>query len=920
MTAADVVPPSGEVTFLFTDVEGSTRLWERHPEVMQQALAEHDRRLREAIEKHHGYVFTTAGDSFAVSFASPIDGLAAAVTAQQLLTEPCGEVMLKVRMGLHTGAASIRDGDYFGSVVNRCARLASVAHGGQIIVSEATTELVGPALVDGLELVELGEHRLKDLLRPERIFQVRHPAFDATFPPLRTLDGARSNLPTQISSFIGREVELAVARTLLAENRLVTMTGSGGAGKTRLALQVAAEVLDDFSDGVRLVELGSIVDADLLGSEVATVIGAQDAPETLVIETITSRIKNRRMLLVIDNCEHLIDAVSELVERLLQKCPALKILATSRERLGISGEMSYRVPSLEIPDDPDPDTARKFDSVQLFSERAMLAKPGFTVTDDNVGAVVAICRRLDGIPLAIELAAARVRVLSPAQIAARLDERFRLLGDSKHGTVKRHRTLLATIDWSYDHLTDSEQAVFRSVGAFAGNFALEAAEEVCVSEAVESFQVLDALAGLVDKSMLVPEDTPEGDIRYRLLESMRLYAATKLAENGEDAVTSARHERYFVHHAKALKAKQRAGHLSEALAMLEQDEENFRAALRRSIDELHLDEAAQIVGSLGYLWYASGSFREGIDWCRDFFNTEPELSDELMAPALQAYATLLGSWAQPDAGVEMQQNAVSIRRRLGDPSRLAAALNNLGNLLDDAGRVAEADDILREAIAYYREAGESAAMALSSLAYCCVHEGDYDEATRHYSEALDEALAAGDEYGIALITTGLGECATHLGRLGEARRNLGDARTRFATLGVSPGVAFSDVLLAVVDRSEGDSAGAAVRLLGVLQDPDAQWYQSGKFWTMQLAAGLIADLTIAARLLGTVGQFYKTTHQSQPAWVLDDLRMERNHLMEELGKEIYAEHAQIGRRLDTAEATELCKRELRKLQRDPVLD
>ena len=905
-------PPDGEVTFLFTDVEGSTALWENDADAMTEALAEHDERMRGAIARHSGYVFTTAGDSFAVAFGSPADAVAATIDAQRSLAEPCGTIALRVRMGLHTGVASIRDGDYFGSVVNRCARLMSAAHGGQVLISGSTKSLVERSLDDEIELIDLGEHRLKDLRQPERVYQLRHPTLDTGFPPLRTLEGSWSNLPIQLTGFIGRDRELDEIRELLEANRLVTLTGSGGAGKTRLAIQVAADTLEDHPGGIRLIELAALTDPHFVADEVAERVGAQATPDMPLIRTIASRIGDLQMLLVLDNCEHLIEPVADLAEQLLRACPQLRILATSQEALRIGGEARYRVPSLTLPEGSDPASAAESDAVELFTERAMVVRPDFAVNADNVDSVVSICRRLDGIPLALELAAARLRVLSPAQISERLDERFRLLGGSGRGVAERHQTLEAAMDWSHDLLPDTERAVFRRLSVFAGDFTIEAAESVCDGEPVDSLMVLDLLTSLVDKSLVVPEhDT--GETRYQLPESVRAYGSGKLVAADESVTSGSRHADRYVVEAEVLQATRRGGDLHAALAGLDSDEDNIRAALRFLLDNGRLESAARIVGAIGHLWYSTGSFREGIEWCRELFESQPDLPDDLLASALHVYATLLGSWEQPHIGAEMLEREVALRRTLGDPARLAPALNNLGNLQNDIGQTVEAEASLLEAIEQFRSAGEPATLALASLGYGSLHAGSYEDAHKLYAEARDEATAVHDGYGIALANTSLGQCALYLGDLAEARLQLDAAREGFAALGVRPGVSFDDLVLGLVDRAEQNSQGAARSFLSALENPDAHWYLATKFWILQSVASVTEDPVLGARLIGVTKRHYDAIEEVQPAWVISDLRSTRALLESRLGSEQFAREVDAGRRMELDEAIVSARAALRGL-------
>jgi predicted ATPase len=587
---------------------------------------------------------------------------------------------------------------------------------------------------------------------------------------------------------------------------------------------------------------------------------------------------------------------------LLRGCSELKILATSRERLGIEGEVVYRVPSRGRPDGKNLEDVRECDSMKLFVERAHIARPGFEISSDNFEPAAAICRRLDGIPLALELAASRLRVLSTEQIAARLDERFRVLGASGRGVPERHRTLQATIDWSHDLLTEPEREIFRRVSVFAGDFDLEAAEAVCADEPVDASTVLDLLTELIDRSMLVSDDEFGKTARYRMLESMRHYGADRLVEASESSEASARHAAHYADVGESLQSVQRAGDLGGALAALDRDEDNVRAALRFSLDHGLAEYAARIVGAVGYLWYTIGSFREGIGWCQELFDTEPDLSDELLAPALHAYGTLLGSWAQHAEGIEILKREVTLRRRLGDPARLAASLNNLGNLLNDQGQTAAAESTLHEAIERFRAAGESATLALSSLGYGYLHAGDYDRAAQTYEEALAEAVADADRYGIALATAYLGQCAAHREIEPQARAQLEEGRTGFVELGVSPGVAYVDVLLGLVDRAAGDRPACSRHLVAALEYPDAHWYLAVKFWILQFAAGLIEDDRLAASLVGVAEQYYDSVDEIQPAFVTEDLVATRARLVEALGTDQFVAAATAGRRLAPATA------------------
>jgi class 3 adenylate cyclase len=479
--------PTGTVTFLFTDIEGSTRLWEQHPGAMEAALTRHDALAATVIQQHDGSLVKHRGegDSLFAVFPRATDAVAAAVALQQALrAEPWpDEIPLRVRMALHTGDAAVRDGDYFGAAVNRCARLRAVAHGGQLLLSSATQELVRDSLPEEVGFRDLGEHRLRDLARPERVYQLLHPDLPADFPLLTSLNTLPNNLPQQVTSFVGREKEMAEVRRLLTTTRLLTLTGSGGTGKTRLTLQVAADLLEGDGDGVWLVELAPLADPALVPQAVATALGIREEPGKPLDQTLVEYLRPKRLLLLLDNCEHLLSACAGLAGQILRGCPNVQIMATSREGLNIPGETTYRLPSLSLPDPRQlPSTVEgltQYEAVKLFIDRATAAVPSFTVTNQNAPAVAQLCVRLDGIPLAIELAAARVKAMSVEQINGRIADMFRLLTGGSRTALPRQQTLRAAIDWSYDLLSEKEKILLRRLSVFAGGWTLEAVEQVC---------------------------------------------------------------------------------------------------------------------------------------------------------------------------------------------------------------------------------------------------------------------------------------------------------------------------------------------------------------------------------------------------------------------------------------------------------
>src|SRR5579871_5539819 len=514
--------PSGTITLLFTDIEGSTRQWEERRVAMAEALRRHDALLRTAIEANGGYVFKTVGDAFCAAFARPADAVAAAADAQRALAVEDWSAVggLAVRMALHSGATDERDGDYYGPAVNRVARLLAIVHGGQVVASATTALLLRGMLPEQTELRDLGDHHLKDLVEPERVWQVLAPGLAESFPPLRSLESLSNNLPRQLTPLVGRDDVLAEVEPLVLEQPLVTLLGTGGIGKTRLALQAGADLLDGVGDGVWLVELATLSDAASVVPAIASIFGLREQRERPLFDVLVQYLRSRRLLLILDNCEHLIAEAARVAEAILRAAPRVRILATSREPLRIAGEHIYRVPPLSVPsgESPTAEDALQYGAIAFFVERARASDARFALSDENAPIVAEICRRLDGIALAIELAAARVKVMTPRQLAQRLDERFRVLTGGSRSALPRQQTLRALIDWSYGLLSETEQRLFWRISIFIGGCTIEASEAVCADETIDALDAIDLVSSLVDKSLVVAE-VEEHFTRYRLLES-----------------------------------------------------------------------------------------------------------------------------------------------------------------------------------------------------------------------------------------------------------------------------------------------------------------------------------------------------------------------------------------------------------------
>jgi predicted ATPase/class 3 adenylate cyclase len=718
--------PSGTVTFLFTDLEVSTRLWDQEPQGMRAALARHDVIVRDAIAGNGGHVVKGRGDGVHAVFATADAALCAAVEGQRAITGerwPVSEP-LRVRMGLHTGVAELRDGDYFGSSVNRAARLMGVAHGGQIVVSEATADLTRDDLGDGVELVDLGEHRLRDLSRPERVFQVNAPGLESTFAPLRALDAFPGNLPLQVSSFIGRDRELVRVAKALEDARVVTLTGVGGVGKTRLAVQVAAELLPRFREGAWLVELAAVRDPDDVVGACAAVFGVTARVGQTLEQTLVEFLRTKQLLLIVDNCEHLLAAVAELVQTVERSCAGVTVLATSREGLGVEGERMLVVPSLEVAGHAtDLDSIAAADAVRLFVARSTAAKADFVLTEHNAEAVVQVCRHLDGVPLAIELAAARIPAMSPRVLLSRLDQRFRVLSSGRRGAVERHQTLQAAIDWSYDLCSEPEQRMLARLTVFSGGCTLEAAEAVCAGEGIETGDVFELVAALVAQSLVVADDTDSGDVRYRLLETIRQYGEERLGELDEYDLLRGRHAEYFCEFASAVSDRLFGPDQVAAGRQFGAEHENLLAALNYGIETDNADLALRLVRDMpdpalqiGYALRLPLDRVFGLTGVSDhplylyaLTHRAGYVESTSLRDAALAASERLDTGAQPLIEVRIGWLNATALMAVGAHREAATSLERSGRIAESAGGLGEAAYALGYAAFEYMIAGDVAA-------------------------------------------------------------------------------------------------------------------------------------------------------------------------------------------------------------------
>jgi predicted ATPase/class 3 adenylate cyclase len=834
--------PSGTLTFLFTDIEGSTHLWDQYPRHMRVAMARHDELIESAVEQHAGWVVRPRGEGdsrFAV-FPRATDALRAAIAIQRLFFAETWQMPpLRVRIALHSGEADLRDGDYYGSTVNRCARLRSVAHGGQILMSQTTYLLVRDDLPAGVGLRDLGEFNLKDLERPEHIFQPIIADLPADFPPLSTPDHIHNNLPLALTSFIGRQREIEELEHLLWQSRLLTIAGPGGAGKTRLAIRLAQNVQGSFADGVWFIDLAPLSNCVLLSQYVMGILGIREEAGYSTDQSLLNNLRSKTALLILDNCEHLLPEVAQMAEKMLSRASGLRVIATSREKLGVAGEIVWRIPPLSS---PDLDTAipveelMQYEAVKLFSDRAAAARPDFVITGENAEAVAKICARLDGIPLAIELAAARVRVLSVEEILARLADRFHLLVGARTA-LPRQQTLRALIDWSYDLLTGKERLLLRRLSVFAGGWTLEAAEQVCSGQEMEAWEVLDLLTGLIDKSFVIGR-TQNGHERYRFLETIQKFSQERLLESHEAEEFARKHAAYFLKMAEDSYGKMWGREQAHWLGLLDEERDNLRTALERLSQYADYETALlKMSGSLWKYWDIRGYLSEGRAWLeaalaknasaleywranglgaaghlahqqgdylragelheqslRLFRAMGDKLGEARQLNALGEIAQHLGDYGR---AIQLHEDSLSIRREISDNEGIAVSLRQLGVIARDRGQYQPARELLEESLRLERELGDKLLMALSLHDLGLVAHGqcDYDRAVALFQEAMSLQRELNDRLGISNSLQNLGSVAKDQGNFQSAqslyqeclvlKKELGDKRgisRVFATL------------------------------------------------------------------------------------------------------------------------------------------
>ena len=810
------------LTFLFTDIEGSTRLLAHLGNRYADVLAASMQILRSATEERGGWEWGTQGDAFHAAFHRAHDGFGAAVEAQRrLAAHPWLDgVAVRVRMGLHTGDVLTTDSGYVGMEVHRAARICSAAYGGQILISDAVRALVGGDLPPGVSLRDVGSHRLKDLVRPQRLFQVDADGLRTDFPALRTLDSVPNNLPRAITSFVGRERETAEIAASLAAARLVTLTGAGGVGKSRLAVHAAAALLDRFGDGVWLVELAALSDPALVPKAVASVLNVPEYPGRALPEALAGHLGNASVLLVLDNCEHLLDACAELADTLLRGCPNLRILAASQEGFGIAGEVARPVAPLSMPDPAGPAAPEELlrsEAVRLFVERATAGNPGFALSPANAQAVAGICVRLDGMPLALELAAARAKALTAEQIAARLDDRFRLLEGGSRTAPTRHRTLRGVMEWSYDLLSAGERTLLRRLSVFAGGFTLEAAEAVCSASPLPKRGILTLLTRLVDRS-LVNADVRGPAVRYRMLETVRQYAREQLTA-AEAADLRRRHRGWYVQFAEQASEGTRGPEQLAWLARLETEHDNLRAALAwKSSRAEEIEQRLKLLGAMHRLWDCHTHWNEERRWVETVMaETRPGRS-AAWARAHSVEAFMAFRRGDYDGARIMFEESLALSRALGNPRQIQAHLQGCGYVAAFDGRFHAAVPLLEEALKIAETHGDTFGIgsALAQLGQTFRMKGDAEAAVRFSERSVEMFRTAGTTREIAWALRLTGHALRAVGQRGRAAEMYRESLALFADI-TDKWVA-SECLegLAAVALADGDRDRAA-RLFGTVE-------------------------------------------------------------------------------------------------------
>ncbi|OGO29818.1 MAG: hypothetical protein A2Z16_13030 [Chloroflexi bacterium RBG_16_54_18] len=905
------------ITFLFTDIQGSSQLWEQFPASMRIALARHDTLLKDTVGTYNGRIVKTTGDGLLAVFESAADGIAAALEGQRFLADenwPAETGPLHVRMGLHSGESQERDADYFGPVVNRAARIMSAGFGGQILLSSLTADLAVGQLPPDSSLLDLGEHCLRDLSLPEHLYQICHPQLEQRFPPLKTLAAYLHNLPVQLTSFIGREHELDEVKRLLDQTRLLTLLGPGGTGKTRLMLQAAAEVIDRYPDGVWFVELAALADPDMLAYQVASVLGVREQPGRPILEVLAVYLRTKQLLLLLDNVEHLVAECAGFSEYLLLHCPRTKIMVTGREALFISGETILQVPSLTLPESGERslEGIRSSEAVRLLIARARTTLPDFELTQSNVPATVEIVRRLDGIPLAIELAAARLRMLTVEQIATRLHDLFRLLTGGSRTALPRQQTLQALIDWSWNLLDEPERILLRRLSVFSGGLTLEAAQAVAGFDGLDTFEGLEQLA---NKSLVAVDRLEGGQVRYHLLESIRQYARDRLFEAGEGEALRHYHAANFTTLILEAYHQVMGPDMLVWLKFVRPELDNIRAALEWAMEgdpELALQMSGRLFTSRT-LWFSTSEARRWLEQSIAIGKSLSVAEDKVRQHQISlglAMSSLTGinfGQGRNDEGVALGEQAVEILRLTGATEELAHALAMKGFSLVFTGQWEAAREASQEALDIASAHGFHwiQSMSLATLAWSEGISGQLDKAQSHLQKAMDLANQLGNPWIQGQTFMLQGRFLTQKGELNQAQASFGQAALLFGDLNDRTFIMVCKSEISHLLRRQGNYESA----LPIYKETIGFYQENGNLAAVAHQLECFAYLAIqseqperAAKLLGAARALRDHGHtESVVPWELDEFAQAMAYLAQAMGESERDAAVDEGRRINVDE-------------------
>ncbi|MBS1551613.1 MAG: tetratricopeptide repeat protein [Bacteroidetes bacterium] len=765
--------PTGNVTFLFTDIEGSTKLAHDFPESLQCALTIHNSVLRNAVVSNNGFVFKTAGDAFFCSFKKAEDAVRTSLMIQKDLSLVYNEdVTLKVRIGIHSGIAEWNGEDYMGYItLARSQRIMSSAHGGQVIISADAYESIDTESITGITCRDLGVRRLKDMVQPVRLFQINSEGLQSEFPPLKTLDARPNNLPVQLTSFIGREKEINNVKSILSKSRLLTLLGSGGTGKTRLSLQTGADMIDEFENGVWITELASLQDPFLLPNAIAETLGLKEQPGMSMENILTEYLKDKQILLILDNCEHLIESCAVLAEKLLQYSPKLKMIATSREALRCDGEIIHKVLSLDHPDPAkkiSPKELAKYEAVRLFIERALAVNPNFRVNDDNAQALSQICFQLDGIPLAIELAAVRIRILTLEKICEKLNDRFRLLTGGKRTALPRQQTLKALIDWSYDLLSEQEKVLWRRLSVFSGGWSLNDAEEICSDDLTVRDDMFELTNGLVEKSIILFNDNTE---RYKMLETIKQYGEEKLRNEGETEIFRTRHLNYYLNLCEGAIPELSGPNAKTWLNRFEDEYPNIQSALNWSYESKANEKGHRLANTMAKLWDIRGYFTEALNWLEKLLKNTEGVSELLIANSKRQAGMFATQQGNNDIALRLLEESLNIYRKTDDLIGISNCLNILGMIELDLGNFESSKNYLTESLQIRKKLDNKLSLAsgFNSLGLVLLAEGNLKDAEQYFTDSLKIAKEIKDDVYIGIGLNNLGQIYAIYGEYEKAK-------------------------------------------------------------------------------------------------------------------------------------------------------